>query len=104
MKKDSKKHKYGGLTKNLYTWANLGLGVKSFKPVKLRPNKDSLDILYDELLARRKKNGHAKFDFIYVWQTKSGEIIKLHDMETKHLYNIIHYIEENNNKKWEKSI
>ena len=104
MKKDLKNRKYEGLTKNLYAWANIKLGLKSLEYVKLRPNKDSLDILYDELLARRKKNGHAKFEFIYVWQTKSGETIRLYDMETKHLYNIIRYIEDNKDKKWEKSI
>ena len=103
MKNNAKNSKSEGLVKNLESWCLIGSGIKSLKPVQLRPNRDALDILYDELLARRKKNGHAKFNYIYIWKTKSGETIRIKDMETKHLYNIIHYIEENSTKKWEKS-
>jgi len=78
---------------NLELWAHAHSNLVSFKPVILNHSKETIDILYDELLARRKKNNHAKFPYIYVWRTKTGEKIPVKDMETKHIYNIIRYLE-----------
>ena len=98
MEKDLKKRKYEGLAKNLQSWCLVSSGLKSLKPVQLRPNSTALVVLYDELLARRRKDGHAKFNYIYVWKTKGGEILDIKDIETKHLYNIIQYIEGKRDK------
>lgn len=77
---------------NLELWAHANTN-QSFKSVLLNHSKETIDILYDELLARRKKNNHAKFPYIYIWRTKSGEKLPIKDMETKHLFNIIKYLE-----------
>ena len=77
---------------NLDLWAHANTG-QSFKFVQLNHSKETIDILYDELFARRKKNNHAEFPCIYIWRTKSGDKLPIKDMETKHIYNIIKYLE-----------